>query len=93
MTSAADFDFIFGSWIAHNHKLIDPVDPRCEEWLNFEARDEASPILGGIGHIHRMFAEDVPGGGSIRGLYASAARPDHFDVAHLVEFYPVAWSP
>jgi hypothetical protein len=68
MTSAADFDFIFGRWIGHNQKLVDLVDPHCKEWVKFDATDEASPILGGIGNIHRMFAHDVPGGDSFEGF-------------------------
>jgi hypothetical protein len=39
------FDFIFGTWIVHNRKLRDVTDPECEEWVEFDARSEAFPVL------------------------------------------------
>jgi hypothetical protein len=51
------FEFIYGSWNVHNCKLRNVADPACEEWVQFDAASEVSPILQGIGHIDRM---DVP---------------------------------
>jgi len=66
--SSEDFNFIFGRWIGHNDKMVDPFDPDCTKWVNFDATDEAAPILGGLGHIHRMYVPDMPGGDSFEGF-------------------------
>jgi hypothetical protein len=76
MTSSCDdFNFIFGRWIGHNHKLIDPIDPHCTEWVNFDATDEASPILEGLGHIHRMYAPVIPSGEPFEGFTLRLYEP------------------
>lgn len=65
---AKQFDFIFGRWIVHNRKLIDVTDPGCEDWVQFDARSEAFPILDGYGHVDRMYVEDPPDGTSFEGF-------------------------
>jgi hypothetical protein len=62
--SANDFDFIFGAWNVRNRKLVDVTDPTCEEWVEFDATSEAAPILGGAGHVDRMFVEAPSDGGA-----------------------------
>ncbi|MBV8941838.1 MAG: hypothetical protein JO240_08910 [Solirubrobacterales bacterium] len=62
------FDFIFGRWVVRNRKLLDVTDPACEEWLEFEARSEAFPVLDGYGHLDRMYVEDPPDGHSFEGF-------------------------
>lgn len=64
----SDFDFIFGSWIIRNRKLVDVADPACEDWVEFEASSEAFPILDRYGHVDRMFVQDPPDGESFEGF-------------------------
>jgi hypothetical protein len=66
--ASTDFDFIFGRWINHNHKLVDPMESSCTEWIQFDATDEASPILEGLGHIHRMYVPEMPGSDPFEGF-------------------------
>jgi hypothetical protein len=56
-----DFDFIFGRWHVHNRKLRDVTDPACDEWVEFDATSQAEPILGGLGHVDRIWAEAFEG--------------------------------
>lgn len=59
---AQDFDFIYGRWAVHHRKLADVTDPDCADWVEFDATSEASPILGGFGHVDRLYvAEPVDG--------------------------------
>jgi hypothetical protein len=71
------FDFIFGDWEIHSRKLARTTDPDCTEWVEFEARGQAEPILGGFGHVDRMFSEAPPGEEAFEGftlrLYDPAA--------------------
>jgi hypothetical protein len=62
------FDFIFGSWIVHNRKLRDVSDPSCEEWVEFDARSEAFPVLDRYGHVDRIYVSDPPDGDSFEGF-------------------------
>ena len=73
--SFVDFNFIFGHWNVHNHKMVDPIDPHCTEWVDFDATDEASPILNGLGHIHRMYVPYVPGGDPFEGFTLRLYEP------------------
>jgi hypothetical protein len=57
----ADFDFIFGRWRVRNRKLVDVADPACEEWTEFDATAAAEPILGGLGHVDRMWTDTFEG--------------------------------
>ncbi|CAN5526819.1 hypothetical protein BH09ACT4_BH09ACT4_14600 [soil metagenome] len=60
MTST-DFDFLFGTWAVHNRKIRDNTDPECTEWVEFDARAEASPILHGAGNIDQLWVDDLVG--------------------------------
>ncbi len=90
----ADFDFIFGRWRVRNRKLRDVTDPSCTEWVEFDAVAEAAPILGGLGHVDRMWTEAPPGEEPFEGFtlrqfdpqervwriwWASSQRPGHLD--------------
>jgi hypothetical protein len=66
MTSP-DFDFLYGQWHVQNRKLANTLDPSCTEWVEFEATQEASPILGGIGNIDFM-KTTLPGGEYFEGM-------------------------
>jgi hypothetical protein len=58
-----DFDFIFGSWNVHNSKLADVTDSGCDQWVEFGATSEVTPILGGIGHVERIVVPVPTDGG------------------------------
>lgn len=84
----SDFDFIFGRWRVRNRKLVDVTDPACDEWVEFEATAAAEPILGGLGHVDRMWAGTFEGftlrqfdpeARVWRIWWASSARPGHLD--------------
>jgi hypothetical protein len=84
----SDFDFIFGRWRVHNRKLVDVTDPACQEWTEFDATAKAEPILGGLGHVDRMWTDTFEGftlrqfdpeAGVWRIWWASSARPGHLD--------------
>jgi hypothetical protein len=66
--SEKDFDFIFGDWTIHNRKLSRTTDPDCTEWVEFAARGQAEPILGGFGHVDRMFSDAPPGDEPFEGF-------------------------
>ena len=59
--ASTDFDFLFGAWTVHNRKIRDNTDPDCAEWIEFDARAEASPILNGAGNIDQMRIDDFVG--------------------------------
>ncbi|NUT18575.1 MAG: hypothetical protein HOV77_05280 [Hamadaea sp.] len=89
-----DFDFIFGRWQVLNRKLVDPLDPACDEWVEFGAHAVAEPILGGLSHVDRIWADAPPGGTAFEGYtlrqfdpeakvwriwWASTRQPGHLD--------------
>ena len=90
-----DFDFILGRWHIDNRKLVDPLDPACEAWVNFEAKGAAQPLLDGLGNIDSFAAAAMPpDGAAYRGFalrlfepetrrwriwWASTRNPGHLD--------------
>ena len=83
-----DFDFLPGRWHIANRKLVDTLDPDCDEWEEFEAGSRAQQILGGGGNVD-MFTAPGYEGFSLR-LYdperdlwriwwSSTARPGRLD--------------
>jgi hypothetical protein len=58
---AADFDFLPGEWRIANRKLVDTLDPECDEWVEFEASSHAQPILGGGGNVDMFTAPGYEG--------------------------------
>ena len=48
-SSHTDFDFFIGKWKIHNRKLKSRLT-NCDEWIEFEAAQECSPILNGFGN-------------------------------------------
>ncbi|MET8326955.1 hypothetical protein [Streptomyces sp. NPDC005181] len=84
----SDFNFIFARWRVRNRKLVDVTDPSCEEWIEFDATSEAEPILGGLGHIDRIWTDNFEGftlrqfdpeAKVWRIWWASSTRPGHLD--------------
>ena len=62
------FDFIFGTWHVRNRKLVDVADPACDAWVEFDATSEAFPILGGYGHVDRMYVTSPTDGDPFEGF-------------------------
>lgn len=62
------FEFWQGRWRGRNRKLVDVLDPGCQDWVEFEAFCEAQVVLGGLGSIDTFVAEDMPGRGRVEGL-------------------------
>jgi hypothetical protein len=85
---ATDFDFLPGRWNVANRKLVNTLDPSCDEWEEFTATSDAEAMLGGIGNLDH-FHTDGYEGFSLR-LYdpardvwriwwSSTARPGRLD--------------
>lgn len=90
-----DFDFILGRWHIDNHRLVDVLDPSCDEWVEFEAVGDARPLLHGLGNIDTFTTEALPPDGHpFEGLalrlfepatglwriwWASTRNPGHLD--------------
>lgn len=55
-SSNTDFDFFHGKWKIHNRKLKSRLT-NCDEWVEFEAEQECSPILNGFGNQDFFHAE------------------------------------
>ncbi len=55
-SSETDFDFMFGNWKIRNRKLKERLN-NCDEWIEFEARQEFRLILNGFGNTDSFFAE------------------------------------
>jgi hypothetical protein len=77
-----------------NHKLRDPLDPDCAEWVDFDATSSVQPIFGGLAHVDTMWAEAPPGEAPFEGFtlrqfdpaakvwriwWASSRQPGHLD--------------
>jgi hypothetical protein len=58
---ATDFDFLPGSWHVANRKLVDTLDPDCDEWTTFEATSTARAMLGGLGNVDHFVTEGYEG--------------------------------
>ena len=48
---ATDFDFLPGRWHVANRRLVDTLDPDCDEWETFDATSDAEAMLGGAGNL------------------------------------------
>lgn len=87
---STDFDFLPGRWHVANRRLVDTLDPACDEWEEFAATSEAQAILGGIGNTDQFHVEATgyrgyslrlhdPGADVWRIWWASTARPGRLD--------------
>ena len=83
-----DFDFLPGSWQVHNRRLVDLLDPACDEWEEFDATSEAEAMLGGVGnfdHFHTAGYEGFslrlhdPETDTWRIWWSSTSRPGRLD--------------
>ena len=64
----ADFDFVPGRWHVHNRKLVDALDPECDEWVEFDADSEARAISAAP-------ATSTTSSPRLQGLIAAPLRP------------------
>lgn len=53
-SSANDFDFFVGSWIIKNKKLKTRLNG-CDEWIEFEAKQDMRKILRGTGNMDSFY--------------------------------------
>lgn len=51
-----DFDFYFGRWKIHNHRLKERL-VGSHEWEDFDAVQECRPILGGMGNMDEFITD------------------------------------
>ena len=70
-----DFDFLFGSWHIHNHRLDDPLGESAS-WSEFEATSEAYPILRKLGNAQVYDAPDFPGRPGFQGYALRLIDPE-----------------
>jgi hypothetical protein len=88
--SSTDFDFLFGRWSVHHHKL---TRYDGSDWLDFDGVGEARPVLAGTGNVDTC-AATLPDGTSFEGFtlrlydpeadlwriwWSSTTRPGRFD--------------
>jgi hypothetical protein len=71
-----DFDFFFGRWDQVNRKRVRPLVKGDTEWVEFESRTEAGPILGGLGNIDTFKAPRFPGRPGFEGFSLRLFDPD-----------------
>jgi hypothetical protein len=55
-----DFDFVPGVWQMHNRKLVNALDPECDEWVEFDSVSTGDIRLYGLGNTDRMLVESMP---------------------------------
>lgn len=55
-----DFDFVPGVWQMHHRKLVDVLDPDCDEWVEFDSVATGDVRLYGLGNTDRMLVESMP---------------------------------
>ncbi len=61
-----DFDFVHGSWIVANRRLLRRLQG-CQEWETFPGLVENQPLLGGLGNLEQ-FSATLPGDVPFEGL-------------------------
>jgi hypothetical protein len=55
-----DFDWLPGVWQMRHRKLVDVLDPTCDEWVEFDSVCTADIRLYGLGNTDRMLVESMP---------------------------------
>ncbi len=85
---ATDFDFLPGHWRVANRRLVNTLDPACDEWEEFEATSDAEAMLGGVGNLDHFHTDDYegfslrlydPARDTWRIWWSSTARPGRLD--------------
>jgi hypothetical protein len=57
-TGIHDFDFLMGRWNVHHKRLVKRLQ-NCQEWQEFDAFQEGSPLLGGLGNMDEMRTDEL----------------------------------
>jgi len=55
-----DFDFVPGVWLMQHRKLVNVLDPTCDEWVEFESVSTGDVRLYGLGNTDRMLVPAMP---------------------------------
>ena len=71
-----DFDIFFRTWQQRNRKRVRPLVRGDDEWVEFESRSEAWPILGGLGNVDTFSAPDFPGRPGFEGFSLRLVEPE-----------------
>jgi len=71
-----DFDFLLGKRTGLNRKKVKPLVPRDAEWIEFEGRNDAVPIVGGLGNAETFEAPDFPGRPGFEGFTLRLFEPE-----------------
>lgn len=53
-----DFNFITGRWLVSNQRLVQRLKG-CTEWEDFDAVQDGALLLGGLGNMNDLIAEDI----------------------------------
>ena len=75
-SSAADFDFLLGTWRVANRRLVRPLDPDDGTWEEFRADAVVRPVLNGLGNTDTISSEHGPGGQPFEGVTLRLFDPD-----------------
>ncbi len=70
-----DFDFLLGKRRGLNRKRVDPLD-QDSAWIEFEGRNHASPIVGGLGNAETFEAPEFPGRPGFEGFTLRLFDPE-----------------
>jgi hypothetical protein len=76
LDGAHAFDFYAGRWIVHNRKLVNMLDPVCDEWIEFDAVSDCWITLGGLGNFDTFDVADMPGVGVFKGMTMRLYDPE-----------------
>jgi hypothetical protein len=71
-----DFDFIIGTWANRNRKRVRPLVEGDTEWIEFDSRFEARPILDGLGNAETFEAPNFPGRPGFEGFTLRLSEPE-----------------
>jgi hypothetical protein len=71
-----DFDFFFGTWRQENRKRVRPLVKGDTEWVEFESRSEAWPIVAGLGNVDTFKAPRFPGRPGFEGFSLRLFEPE-----------------
>jgi hypothetical protein len=71
-----DFDFFFGPWKQAHRKKVDLLVRGDTQWVEFESRTDARPILAGLGNVETFEAPEFPGRPGFEGFTLRLVEPD-----------------
>jgi len=71
----SDFDFLLGKRTGLNRKRVNLLKPDSE-WIEFEGRNHAFPIVGGLGNAETFEAPEFPGRPGFEGFTLRLFEPE-----------------